>query len=100
MLYFVNAMQSSTLYNLTSFVTSDFSAHSLLNVIPIVSSTMSAATYIPLAKVMDVWGRAEGFLIMATFSTLGLVLMATCNNLATFCAANVRTQRRLLNSSF
>ncbi|QKX63700.1 uncharacterized protein TRUGW13939_10871 [Talaromyces rugulosus] len=89
MLYFVNAMQSSTLYNLTSFVTSDFSAHSLLNVIPIVSSTMSAATYIPLAKVMDVWGRAEGFLIMATFSTLGLVLMATCNNLATFCAANV-----------
>lgn len=51
---------------------------------------MSAATYIPLSKVLDVWGRAEGFLIMATFSTLGLILMATCHNLPTFCAAYVR----------
>ncbi|CRG82680.1 Siderophore iron transporter mirB [Talaromyces islandicus] len=89
LLYFVNSMQSSTLSNLSSFVTSDFSAHSLLNVIPIVSDAISAATYIPLAKVMDVWGRAEGFLIMAIFSTLGLILMATCTNLATFCTANV-----------
>lgn len=50
---------------------------------------MSAATYIPLSKVLDVWGRAEGFLIMATFATLGLILMATCHNLPTFCAAYV-----------
>lgn len=46
--------------------------------------------YIPLAKVLDVWGRAEGFLIMTVFATLGLILMATCNGLSTFCAAYVR----------
>ncbi|KAI8641662.1 major facilitator superfamily domain-containing protein [Parasitella parasitica] len=89
LLYFVNAMQSSILYNLIPYVTSDFSSHSLLNVIYVVASAISAAVYIPLAKILDVWGRAEGFLLMATFATLGLVLMAVCQNLATFSAAYV-----------
>ncbi|OBT76983.1 hypothetical protein VF21_04156 [Pseudogymnoascus sp. 05NY08] len=89
LLYFVNAFQSSILSNLLPYVTSEFESHSLLNVIYIVASAMSAATYIPLSKILDVWGRAEGFLIMATFSTLGLILMATCHNLPTFCAAYV-----------
>ncbi|KAG2225569.1 hypothetical protein INT45_013680 [Circinella minor] len=88
-LYFVNAFQSSILYNLLPYVTSEFSTHSLLNVIYIVASAISAAIYIPLAKVLDLWGRAEGFLIMVTFATLGLVMMAACNNLPTFCAAYV-----------
>lgn len=57
---------------------------------------MSAATFIPLAKVMDVWGRAEGFLIMTVFATLGLVLMAACQNLPMFCAAYVRLSLRLV----
>ncbi|KAK5121543.1 hypothetical protein LTR85_005377 [Meristemomyces frigidus] len=89
LLYFVNAFQSSILSNLLPYVTSDFESHSLLNVIYIVADAMSAAVFIPTAKVMDVWGRAEGFLIMTVFATLGLVLMATCNGLATFCAAYV-----------
>jgi MFS family permease len=83
-------MQGSILYNLIPYVTSDFSAHSLINVIYIVASAISAATYIPLAKILDVWGRAEGFLIMTIFATLGLILMAVCTNLPTFCAAYVR----------
>ena len=52
---------------------------------------MSAATYMPLSKIMDVWGRAEGFLIMTVFSTLGLILLAASNGIATFCAAYVRS---------
>lgn len=91
LLYFVNAMQSSILYNLIPYVTSDFSSHSLLNVIYIVASAISAAVYIPLAKILDLWGRAEGFLVMTMFATLGLILMAVCHNLPTFCAAHVRT---------
>jgi len=60
---------------------------------------MTAAIYIPLAKVLDVWGRAEGFLIMTVFATLGLVLMATCSGLAHFCAAYVRSRPYLTESS-
>lgn len=83
-------MQGSIINNLIPYVTSDFSSHSLISVIYIVASAISAAIYIPLAKTLDVFGRAEGFLIMTTFATLGLVLMAVCNNLPTFCAAYVR----------
>lgn len=90
LLYFVNAFQSTILSNLLPYATSDFESHSLLNVIYVVAGSMSAATYMPLSKIMDVWGRAEGFLIMTVFATLGLVLMAASNGIATFCAAYVR----------
>ncbi|KAH8736144.1 major facilitator superfamily domain-containing protein [Ilyonectria robusta] len=89
LLYFVNAMQSSILSNLTPYVTSSFESHSLLTVISVVADAMSAAMYIPISKILDVWGRAEGFLIMTIFATLGLILMATCNDIYTFCAADV-----------
>lgn len=90
LIYFVNAFQSSILSSLLPFVTSDFEAHSLLNVIYIVAGSMSAAVYMPMSKVLDVWGRAEGFAVMTVFATLGLILMASCKDLATFCAAYVR----------
>ena len=84
LLYFVNAMQSSILYNLVPFATSSFESHSLLTIIYIVSNSMSAAIYIPLGKMLDLWGRAEGFLLMVAFATLGLILMASCSGLSTF----------------
>lgn len=52
---------------------------------------MTAAVYIPMAKILDLWGRAEGFLFMGALSMLGLVLMAVSQNLATYCAAQVRS---------
>ncbi|RMD41086.1 hypothetical protein DV735_g4059, partial [Chaetothyriales sp. CBS 134920] len=87
LLYFVNGMQSSILYNLIPFVTSDFELHSLLTVIYIVANAISAAVYIPLAKILDLWGRAEGFLFMLILAELGLILMAACQGLSMFCAA-------------
>jgi hypothetical protein len=89
LLYFTNAFQSSILYNLVPFATSDFETHSLLTVIYIVANSMSAAVYIPLAKTLDLWGRAEGFAVMVGFATLGLIMMAACNGLTTFCVAQV-----------
>lgn len=74
---------------MSPYVTSDFKSHSLLTVIGIVSDSITAAIYIPMAKLLDVWGRAEGFLLMVGSSTLGVILMATSHNLATFCAAQV-----------
>jgi hypothetical protein len=88
-LFLTNGMRLSILSNLAPFVTSSFQSHSLLAVINIVAYSMAAATYIPMAKVLDVWGRAEGFALMVAMATLGLVLMAVSDNLATFCAAQV-----------
>jgi MFS family permease len=89
MLYLVNAFQSNILSSLVPYVTSDFQDHSQLNVIYIVANAITAAMYIPLSKILDLWGRHTGFLVMACFALLGLILMAACNNLATFCAAYV-----------
>ncbi|KAI0123171.1 putative transporter [Xylariales sp. AK1849] len=89
LLFLTNGFRLSVLASLTPFVTSSFQSHSLLTVISIVANAMTAAVYIPMAKMLDVWGRAEAFLLMVAFSTLGLILMATSNNLAMFCAAEV-----------
>lgn len=75
--------------NLIPYVTSDWDSHSLLTVIYVVADAITAACYVPIGKVMDIWGRAEGFAFMAACSTLGLIIMACSNNLPTFCAAYV-----------
>lgn len=82
-------MQSSILSNLLPYATSEWETHSLLNVIYVVASAMSAAIYVPLSKILDVWGRAEGFAVMTTFATIGMIMMAASHNLPTFCAAYV-----------
>ncbi|KAB8230831.1 putative MFS siderophore iron transporter [Aspergillus alliaceus] len=88
-LYLVNAFQSSITANLSAYVTSGFESHSLIPLIAIVSSVMSAATYMPLAKILNLWDRSIGFLIMVIFSVIGLILSATCTNIATYCASQV-----------
>lgn len=50
---------------------------------------MQAAVYIPMAKLLDVWGRAEGFALMVGCATFGLILMAASQNLPMYCAAEV-----------
>ena len=85
-----NGFKVSILYSLLPYATSDFQSHSLLTVIDIVANAMTAAVYIPVAKVLDVWGRAEGFLVMLCLCILGLILFAASPNLPTFCAAQVR----------
>ncbi|KAL4870098.1 hypothetical protein BDV12DRAFT_166587 [Aspergillus spectabilis] len=89
LLYSVNAFQSSITSNLSAYVTSGFESHSLIPVIYIVSSVMSSATYMPLAKVLNVWDRSIGFLVMVAFATVGLLLSATCTGITTYCISQV-----------
>lgn len=89
LLYFTNAFQSSITYNLSAYVVSGFDLHSLIPVIAIVSNVMTGAAYLPVAKLLDLWGRPGGFALMASISTLGLILTAVCTNIETYCAAQV-----------
>ena len=85
----MNAFISTTNTSLNPYVTSQFGAHSLSAVPTALGDACAAALYLPMAKMMDVWGRAEGFLLMEIFLTIGLVLMASCNTFEAYCAANV-----------
>ncbi|KAI1379297.1 MFS general substrate transporter [Hypoxylon crocopeplum] len=89
LIYFVNAFQSSTTSNLTAYVVSGFDQHSLIPVISIVSNAMCAACTMPVAKILNLFDRSKGFLAMAVLATIGLILMATCSNIAIYCAAQV-----------
>ncbi|KAK5325022.1 hypothetical protein LTR93_004497 [Exophiala xenobiotica] len=89
LLTLVNNFKATIVASLTPFATSEWQSHSLLTVIGIVANAMTAAVYIPMAKMLDVWGRAEGLLLCLAFCILGLVLMAASANLSTYCAAQV-----------
>jgi energy-converting hydrogenase Eha subunit E len=89
LLYFVSALQSNLTANLSPYITSDFESHSLMTVISTMTSIMSAACTMPIAKILNLWDRTFGFGLMLGIALLGLVLMAACNNIATYCAAQV-----------
>ena len=78
-------------YSLQPYATSSFLGHALLTTIGIVASAMTAAVYIPMAKALDLWGRAEGFILMLVLCLLGLVMLAASKNLPTYCAGQVRS---------
>lgn len=93
LLYFVNALQNNLTSNLSAYITSDFSEHSLLTVISTMTSIMTAACTMPIAKVLNIWDRTVGFTFMMIVAIIGLIVMASCHNITTYCAAQVRKPR-------
>ncbi|KAF2427254.1 putative MFS siderophore transporter [Tothia fuscella] len=88
-MYFMNAFQQSITGNLTPFVVSAFESHSLIPVVSVVSTVMAGSLRLAVAKMLDLWGRPQGFAVMVTIATLGLIMMAVCKNVQTFAAAQV-----------
>jgi MFS family permease len=88
-IYFVNALQQTTTGSLTPYVTSSFQEHSLTATTSVMSSIIGGLTTLPLSKILDIWGRPQGFLLMVIVLTLGLIMMAACNNVKTYAAAQV-----------
>ncbi len=82
-------MQQNMTFGLTPYVTSSFQAHSLTAATSIMSGIIGGLVQLPLAKVLDIWGRPQGFAIMVLSLTIGLIMMAGCNNVKTYAAAQV-----------
>jgi MFS family permease len=83
------AFASGVTSTLTPYVTSSFSAHSLTALTSVISSLIAGLIKLPYAKLIDIWGRPQGFALMVCSMTLGFVMMAGCNNVKTYCAAQV-----------
>ncbi|KAI1408055.1 putative siderochrome-iron transporter [Hypoxylon sp. FL1857] len=86
---FILAFESSLSNSLIAYVTSDFQRHSLLTTAQVVASIFGGVSRIPIAKIIDIWGRPEGFALMTCLATLGVVLMAVSRNVETYAAALV-----------
>ncbi|KAJ9616886.1 MFS siderochrome iron transporter 1 [Cladophialophora chaetospira] len=89
LIFFVDSMQQQITGTLTPYVTSSFQLHSLTATTGILSQIIGGLSKLPLAKILDIWGRPQGFLIMVSLLTIGLVMMAACKNVETYAAAQV-----------
>ncbi|KAI1147761.1 siderophore iron transporter mirB [Nemania diffusa] len=89
LVYFVDAIQQGMGTLLTPYVTSAFQEHSLTATTNVASGIIGGVSKLALAKILDVWGRPQGYLLTMCFMTLGLVLMAACNNVQTYAAAQI-----------
>ena len=74
--------------NLNPYVTSAFSQHALLSTTGIVASILGGSSSLAIAKIIDIWGRFEGFLVMLLLVVLGLIVKAACQNVETYAAAH------------
>ncbi|KAI0156366.1 siderophore iron transporter mirB [Xylariaceae sp. FL1272] len=88
-IYLFDALQQGTTSILTPYVTSAFEEHSLTATVNVASGIIGGVSKLPLAKILDVWGRPQGYVVTAFFMTFGLLLMAVCQNVQTYAAAQV-----------
>lgn len=89
LIYFVEGMLSGTALALNPYVTSAFAEHSLTPTVGVLSAVIGGVTNLTLAKILDVFGRPQGYLFTIFLATVGLIMMATCNNVEAYAAAQV-----------
>ncbi|KAL6710301.1 hypothetical protein ACN47E_009247 [Coniothyrium glycines] len=80
---------SSAAGTLTPYVTSDFNSHSLTALTGVISQLVAGLSKLPYAKILNIWGRPFALCLAVAIYCLGLILMASCNNVKTYCAAQV-----------
>ncbi len=76
-------------FALKPYVTSSFFLHSLTATTDIMSSIIGGLFKLPLAKILDIWGRPQGFALSIVFLVVGLVMMAACDRVEMYAAAQV-----------
>ncbi|KAH8168662.1 major facilitator superfamily protein [Sarocladium implicatum] len=88
-IYFITSMQEVITRALNPFVTSAFQRHSLTAAISIMSSIIGGLSKLPLAKILDTWGRPQGLALTLFLWVVGFIMMAACGNVETYAAAQV-----------
>ena len=71
------------------FVTSSFREHSLTAYTNIMSSIIGGVLKLPLAQVLNIFGRPQGFALSVMFLILGLILMCVCSGVQMYAAAQI-----------
>ncbi|EOD53017.1 Major facilitator superfamily [Neofusicoccum parvum] len=87
--FFVDSLEQQISNNLLPYVYSSFAAHSLVTTASIMSSIIGAVVKLPIAKMIDIWGRPQGYVVMIMIATIGLILLAACKSVEMYAAAQV-----------
>ncbi|KAH6681034.1 siderophore iron transporter mirB [Plectosphaerella plurivora] len=89
LVYFIMLLQQSCATTLNPFVTSAFQQHSLTPTVLIVSGIIGGVCNLIVAKVLDVFGRVQGYAAALVMATLGLIMMAATRSVEMYAAAQV-----------
>jgi MFS family permease len=87
LLQFFMTYTSSTSSTLAPYVTSSFQKHSLTALTSVISSIVAGIWKLPYAKILNIWGRPFALCLGLAIWMVGLILMASCNNVQAYCAA-------------
>lgn len=87
--YFVQGLVSGVTGSLLPYVTSAFAEHSLTPTTGILSAVIGGVTNLSIAKVLDIFGRPQGYLLCIMLCVIGLIMSATCNNVEAYAASQV-----------
>ncbi|KAJ4314816.1 hypothetical protein N0V94_006257 [Neodidymelliopsis sp. IMI 364377] len=88
-IYFVETLLAGVTVSLMPYITSAFALHSLTPTVSIFSSVIGGVTNLTLAKILDVFGRPQGYLFCVCIAVIGLIMMAACNSVEAYAAAMV-----------
>jgi MFS family permease len=82
-------MQQAAEIALNPYVTSAFQQHSLTPTVGILSSIFGGVCNLTVAKILDVFGRPQGYAVSLFIVTIGLIMMAATTNVEMYAAAQV-----------
>ncbi|KAL2822693.1 major facilitator superfamily domain-containing protein [Aspergillus cavernicola] len=87
--FFLLALQSSINGTVINNAYASFSSAPQIATANILYSIIGGVLKLPIAKILNIWGRAEGFLIFLGVYILGLIIVAACNNPDSYAAGYV-----------
>ncbi|KAJ5642943.1 uncharacterized protein N7484_005450 [Penicillium longicatenatum] len=77
--FFILSMQLSISSNVMYYAYANFASAPQISQAFIVSTIVGGVLQLPIAKTLNLWGRAEGFLTFLVVFVLGLIVIASCN---------------------
>jgi MFS family permease len=83
------ALQSSIMFNVTYLAYADFAAAPQIAQALILSSIIGGVLKLPTAKVLNLWGRAEGFIVFVVVYLVGMAILSASNGPNSYAAGYV-----------
>lgn len=76
--FFMLALQQSILSNVTYYAYASFQSAPQIATASILSTIIGGVLKLPIAKVLNLWGRAEGYAVFLVVYLLGMIILAAC----------------------
>ncbi|PKX88815.1 siderochrome-iron transporter crmC [Aspergillus novofumigatus IBT 16806] len=77
--FFILNLQFSISNNMIYYAYAGFSSAPQISQAYILSTIIGGVLQLPIAKILNLWGRAEGFLVFVGVLILGIIVIASCN---------------------